>query len=227
MAFLALCFNRVYDLYDSLDHLPHIIMSMSNAKSGVLARADGIAAINEWPEKFFASLPTWRSSMDTTVVEKIFWVRFFPFANRNTGQLISDELVLRFASDFRAEKGQKLLFLILKRSTKSPELPRMTLGNLMFITTELFFVNFIWFQVSVSGSCSFVFGSISRRRNDPKNATQHAVQKTDLLSWDQLLVAISWPVSFKSGNDITNLDRLEMDEYREMFLAPFIIAAMK
>jgi hypothetical protein len=46
-------------------------MSLSDAKSGVLARADGIAALNEWPEKFFASLPTWRSSSDTTVDEKI------------------------------------------------------------------------------------------------------------------------------------------------------------
>jgi hypothetical protein len=202
-------------------------MSLSDAKSGVLARANGIAALKEWPEKFFASHPTWRSSKDTTVDEKIFRVRFLPFANRNTGRLVSDKLVLRFTSDFKTEKGQKLLFFISKRSTKSPELPRMTLGNLMFITTELFFVNFIWFQVSVSGSCSFDLGSISPRRKEPKNATQHAVQNTDLLSWDQLLVAISWPSSFKSGNDITNLERLEMEEYSEMFLAPFIIAFMK
>jgi hypothetical protein len=67
----------------------------------------------------------------------------------------------------------------------------MTLGNLMFITTELFFVNFTWFQVSVSGSCSSDFGRISPKRKEPKNATQHAAQKTDLLSWDQLLIAIS------------------------------------
>jgi hypothetical protein len=205
---------------------PHHYVTVGCQVGGV-GKGRGIAALKEWPENFFATPPTWRSNKDTTVDEKIFWVRFFPFANRNTGRLVSDKLVLRFASDFKAEKGQKLLFFISKRSTKLPELPRMTLGNLMFITTELFFVNFIWFQVSVFGSCSFDLGSISPMRKEPKNATQHAVQNTDLLSWDQLLVAISWPSSFKSGNDITNLERLEMEEYSEMFLAPFNIALMK
>ncbi len=227
VAFLALCFNRVQDLYDSLDHLPHIIISLSDAKSGVLARADGIAALNEWPENFLAPLPTWRSSRDTTVVVKIFWVRFFPFANWKTGRLKLVEPVLRLARVFRAAKGQKLLFLISKRSTKSPELLRMTLRNLMFTTTKLFFVNFTWFQVSVSDSCSSDFGRISPKQKEPKNATQHAVQKTNLLSWDQLLIAISWPSNFSSGKDILNLDLLEMAEYRDMFFAPFSTALLK
>jgi hypothetical protein len=103
----------------------------------------------------------------------------------------------------------------------------MTLGNLILITTEPFLENFIWFQDNVSGSRPFDFGKISPRRKEPKKATQHAVQNTDLLSWDQSLVAISWPSSFSKGKDITNLDRLQMVEYREMFLAPFIIALIK
>jgi hypothetical protein len=65
------------------------------------------------------------------------------------------------------------------------------------------------------------------KRNEPKKATQQADQNIVLLSWDQLLVAISWPIIFSKENDITNLDLFLMAEYRDTFLAPFSITLMK
>jgi hypothetical protein len=64
------------------------MMSPSEARSGVLANAEGIAALNEWPEKFFALLPIWCSSSDTTVVVKIFVVRFFPLSKLENQQVV-------------------------------------------------------------------------------------------------------------------------------------------
>jgi hypothetical protein len=102
----------------------------------------------------------------------------------------------------------------------------MTLGNLMFITADFLLVNFIWLHVSVSSWVWSDFRRILPKRNEPKKATQQADQNTVLLSWDQLLVAISWPIIFSKGNDITNLDLFVMAEYRDT-LAPFSITLMK
>jgi hypothetical protein len=79
------------------------MVSLSEARSGVLAKAERIAALNECPEIFFALLPMWRSSNDITIVVKIFGVRFLPFANRKTSQLLATTLFLWAARDFRAE----------------------------------------------------------------------------------------------------------------------------
>ncbi len=57
-------------------------------------------------------------------------MRFFPFLNWKTGLLEPVVLALRVERCFNAENGQKLLFFISKRSTKSPEMSRMTLADL-------------------------------------------------------------------------------------------------
>jgi hypothetical protein len=103
---------------------------------------------------------------------------------------------------------------------------RMTLGNLIFTTADFLLVNYIWLHVNVSGSLWSDFGSISPKRNEPKKATQQANQNTSLLSWDQLLLAISWPIIFSRGKGITNFEFFVMEK-RNIFLAPFNIALMK
>jgi hypothetical protein len=185
------------------------MMSLSDARLGELASADGIAARNEWPEKFFADSPIWRSNSDTTVEVKTLGLRFLPLANWKTGRsfLISSGLLT--ANDFREEQGQNVLFFISKRSTKSPEIFRITLGKRMFITTDPMSVNLIWLHVRFSMLFSDL-GRISPSLKEPKKTMQHAAQKTSLLSFDQLLNAISWPMIFNNGKDMTNLDFLVM-----------------
>ncbi len=116
------------------------MISLSEAKSGVLASAEGMPALKECPEKYFACFPTCFSSSYIMVLVKMETVKFFPFLNWNTGKFFNTFCWLDSAKFFKAEKGQKLLFFILKMSTKSPALLRMTLGNLMFITAEFFAV---------------------------------------------------------------------------------------
>ncbi len=57
------------------------MMSVSDDKEGELAKAEGMAARNEWPEKFFAEFPMWRSNSDTIVDVKSLGVRILLFAN--------------------------------------------------------------------------------------------------------------------------------------------------
>jgi hypothetical protein len=73
-------------------------------------------------------------------------------------------------------------------------------------------VNFIWFHDNVSGSLWSDFGRISPSRNEPKKATQQADHNTDLLSADQLVEAISCPIIFSRGKDMTNLVFFEIVE---------------
>jgi hypothetical protein len=57
------------------------MMSLSDAKEGELAKAEGMAARNECPEKFFAEFPMWRSNSDTIVDVKSLGLRILLFAN--------------------------------------------------------------------------------------------------------------------------------------------------
>ncbi len=83
-------------------------------------------------------------------------------------------------------------------------------------------------QVRVSVLYEFSLSErISPILKEPKKATQHAAQKTLLLSVDQLLVAISCPRIFRSGRVMTSLACFVMFEYREIFSAPFIMDLIK
>ncbi len=79
----------------------------------------------------------------------------------------------------------------------------------------------------ISGSVPSDLGRISPSLNEPKNAVQQAAQKTFLLSRSQLLIAISWPISFSKGKDIANLEELLSSAYRDTFFAPLSIALTK
>jgi hypothetical protein len=57
------------------------MISLSEAKFGVLARAEGMPALKECPEKFFACFPTCFSRSDIMVLVKMATVKFFPFLN--------------------------------------------------------------------------------------------------------------------------------------------------
>ncbi len=57
------------------------MISLSEAKSGVLASAEGMPALKEWPEKCYACFPTCFSNSDTMVLVKTETVKFFQFLN--------------------------------------------------------------------------------------------------------------------------------------------------
>ncbi len=64
--------------------------------------------------------------------------------------------------------------------------------NLMFTIADLLFVKVILSQVNVSTqNGEKPAGRISPKRNDPKNATQHAAQNNVLVSFCHVLEAIS------------------------------------
>ncbi len=103
----ASCFRRVYTRKELLDHLPQIMISWSEARSGCSAKAAGIPALKEWPVSWFAALPMCLTSSFLTVSVNFLGVSGSPFEKANTGSLFLTFSAWYDANFFRAVKGRK------------------------------------------------------------------------------------------------------------------------
>jgi hypothetical protein len=154
--------------------------------------------------------------------------RNVPDENAKTGWLVATATVLdsmRFLSD---SNGQTLESLILKMSTNWQAPFLLFFGNLTWTTPELSEVKEMQSQVRVSmQKLNSLSESNSPIQNEPKNATQHADQKTRLLFRDQSLFATSCPRIFRRGNYMASRLWLTMPLYMAKFSAPLNIALQK
>jgi len=194
----------VYKLKQEEFHLPHFFISSSLAMLGLTASNEGTAALKEWPEILFASLPMWGLKKLLRSKLKLLIVRNFPFSKVKTGEFKSclDEF-FRF---FIESRGQQLWPLKLKSSICSP------LGFLLFgiliqiLTWSSFKITSFQRRVSQGLKVFSFFEKSSPHLKEPKNARQQADQKTFLSYELNLDFAVSWPKIFSSGSDIAFLE---------------------
>jgi hypothetical protein len=90
--------------------------------------AEGIPALNEWPEIIFAFVPKWLDSSKRIVFVNLSVVKNVPLSKVNTGRFFSTKEFFAFLKFQRQEKGHKFLFSILKMSMKSPDENLFILG---------------------------------------------------------------------------------------------------
>ena len=161
---------------------------MLEAKCGNLLRAEGVAALREWAEKWDAIGPNFALRRSLRHLLRTVGVRGFPLlkVNIEAGLLESDESFKLI----RHWIGQQLLSGKLNRSTKSPCLLTI-FGSLIWIKHE-FSDSLMSVQVK-GGGCWSVFCRSSPILRLPKKATVAHVQTTFLLLVSQFVCAISCP----------------------------------
>ncbi len=93
--------------------------------------ADGMPALNEWPEINFAFGPKWLDSREQIVFVNLSVVKNNPLSKVKTGKFFSTKEFFVFFKFQRQEKGQKFSFSILKISIKSPDENLFILGRPM------------------------------------------------------------------------------------------------
>ncbi len=87
----------------------------------MFAKAEGMPALNEWPEIILAFVPKWFVSSKRIVFVNLSVVKNVPLSNVNTGKFFFTNEFFAFLKFQRQEKGQKFSFSILKMSMKSPD----------------------------------------------------------------------------------------------------------
>ncbi len=129
IAFLATSLSLVYDWKLADDHRPHLQTSSLDNRSGWLAMAAGMAALNEWPEMLLTFDPKCGCRRFLKVLLNTLEERKLVAEKENTRRFCNTAEGFASWRLFRQENGQVLLSPILKMSTNWPALAFEDFGN--------------------------------------------------------------------------------------------------
>jgi hypothetical protein len=88
ISLLAEIFSLVYVVKQSELHLPHLQTSSFDNRDGWLAMAEGMPALNEWPEKLRAVTPRCLNKRFLIVRLNVFCERYKPELKVKTGRFL-------------------------------------------------------------------------------------------------------------------------------------------